>query len=35
MVGLKEIGFSPAKSGMKHFSLDIKKSQDVENVTPN
>jgi choloylglycine hydrolase len=34
MVDLKEIDFSPNKSGIKRFPLDVKKSQDIEDVTP-
>jgi choloylglycine hydrolase len=34
MVDLKEIDFSPNKSGIKRFPLDIEKTQDIEDVTP-
>lgn len=34
MVDLKKIDFSPNKSGIKHFPLDMPKSQDIKDVTP-
>jgi len=34
MVDLKRIGFSPKKLNVKRFPLDKKKSQDIEDVTP-
>lgn len=34
MVDLKEIDFSPSKSGLRRYPLDKKKSQDIEDVTP-
>ena len=34
MVDLKRIDFSPNKAGLRRYPLDMKKSEDIEDVTP-